>query len=209
MNIRRARLTIAAGVALLLCLATGADAQFEDLSVTAHSGLVVPLGVFADYMDIGPSFGLQISGPALGPVDVVLFGGADMLNGNGTYGLPDIRLWRYQAGVGREVLGRDTERWGLRAGLGVGATTFRSNGFLRVGTPQLQTFEKTYLTGSGALELVVEADDNIEGYFGARAHWTPMDEDDTQVLRNRAPGSLDALSSSLSVPVTLGLRILM
>lgn len=207
MSARRARQTIAGSTVLLMCMATGVGAQFEDMSVTAQSGIAVPLGVFADYMDIGPSFGLQVTGPTLGPVDVVLFGGADMLNGNGTYGLPDVRLWRYQAGVGTEVLGRDSDRWGLRAGLGVGATTFRSNGFLRVGSPQMQSFEKTYLTGSGALELVVEADENLEGYFAARAHWTPMDEDDTQVLRNRAPDSLDALSSSLSVPLTLGLRI--
>jgi hypothetical protein len=192
---------------LLMGLVPGVDAQFDDMNVTALSGIAVPLGVFADYMDVGPSFGLQVSGPALGPVDLLLSGGADMLNGNSRYGLPDMRLWRYQAGVGAELLGRDTERWGLRAGLGLGATTFRSNGFLRVGSPEEQVFEKTYLTGSGGVELVVEADENLEGYFGARAHWTPMDEDDTQVLRNRAPNSLGAISSSLSVPLTLGLRI--
>ena len=207
MGIRRARLMIAGSMVLLMCVVPGVHAQFDDLSVTAHSGIAVPLGVFADYTDIGGSFGVQITGPTLGPVDLVLSGGADFLNGNSTYGIPDMRLWRYQAGIDAELLGRDTERWGVRAGLGVGATTFRSNGFLVLGSPIEQSFEKTYLTGSGAVEVVVEADENLEGYFGARAHWTPMDEDDTQVLRNRAPNGLDAISSSLSVPLTLGLRM--
>jgi len=199
---------IAAGSPILVLLAaTGIEAQLDRLDVNPRAGAAFPVGTLADYANVGANFGLTVAYPVADPLGVFVNGEVDMLNGNSAFGLPDMNLWRYQAGVQGELLGRGRDSWSLFGHVGAGGTTFRSKEFFLDTSPEMLTFEGTYFTGSAGLMLVFGSSETVQGYLGSRVHWSPIDETETQVLRDRTRGQLDSLTAALSVPVTLGLRI--
>jgi hypothetical protein len=196
---------LGAVLGLLLGSVSAAEAQIENLAVTGRIGAAVPAGQLSDYMKLGATLGLQVSYPLGAPLDLVLAGDLDALNGNSTFYQPDIDLWRYRAGVEAELLGRTADNWGLRAQVGAGGTTFRSRKFF-FDSPDPLTFRRTYFTGTGGIKLLFGKSARVGGHVGAMVHWTPMDETDTAVLRQQSRGGLESLSSALTVPVTIGLR---
>lgn len=195
---------------LLLAWAAPLEAQLSNLTVTAHTGVALPFGVFADYMGLGASAGVEVEYPMIERLDVVVNTDVDLLNGKAA-GLPDLTLLRYQAGVQSELLellGRASESWGLRAHLGAGATTFRSAAFYPQRRTAPERFRQTYFTGTAGLELVFGAGSSIHGFVGGRVHWTPMKEEETAQLASASLVSLDhPLKTALHAPVTVGLRI--
>jgi hypothetical protein len=194
--------------ALLATVVPAAHAQLSGLTATGYTGLAVPFGQFAEYTAPGASAGVQIAYPLRQPLAIVLDAGLDVPQ-SGAPGLPDLRLWRYQAGVEADLLGNSAESWAVRGQLGAGGTTFRSGGFYpRAAGSVSDHFEKTYFTGSGGLALVFGARSPIHGYLGAKVNWTPVDGDDLASLRSAALGPApDPLENVVSVPVTLGLRV--
>lgn len=68
---------------------------------------------------------------------------------------------------------------------------------------QVRSLVKHSATRSSWPSDVVEAYENVEAYFGAKATWLPMNEDDTQVLRERARAQLDAIDSGFTRLATL------
>ena len=194
------------GSALLVACATAVEAQLANLAATGYTGVAVPFGKFAEYTDVGVSAGLQLEYPLGAPLDLFLNAGLDHLNG-GAPGLPDFKLWRYEAGVETDLVGNTAERWGIRGHLGAGATSFRTAGFYPNFGRTPETFEKTYLTGVSGLSLVFGGDSPVQGSLGARLHWTPLDEDDIGALRSAAWPALEPVEHAISVPITLGLRV--
>lgn len=191
---------------LLLAWAAPLEAQLSNLTVTAHTGVALPFGAFADYTGLGASAGVEVEYPMIELLDVVVNTDVDLLNGKAA-GVPDLTLVRYQAGVQSELLGRTSESWGVRAHLGAGATTFRSAAFYPQRRTTPERFRQTYFTGSAGLELVFGAGSSIHGFVGGRVHWTPMKEEDTAQLASASLISLDPLKTALHAPVTVGLRI--
>ena len=101
-------------------VAPAVEAQLGNLVATGYTGLAVPFGTFADYADAGVSAGLQLEYPIRDPLDLVVNAGLDHLNSD-IPGLPDMRLWRYEAGVVTDLLGNSMDRWGVRAHVAAGA----------------------------------------------------------------------------------------
>ncbi|HET9950039.1 MAG TPA: hypothetical protein VFQ22_14040 [Longimicrobiales bacterium] len=194
-------------VLLMVGTGTAAQAQLGDLSVTGQIGAAIPVAQLADYTDPGMSFGLRVAYPISGVLDFVVDGEVDALQGRSAVDMPDMTLWRYRAGVETEVLGRSADNWGLRAHLGAGGTTFRSSEFYLDRPLQPERFKGTYFTGTGGLELVF-GEGPVAAQLGAFVHWTPMDEDDTELLERRAPGRVERLETAFTVPLRFGLRIL-
>jgi hypothetical protein len=206
MSTRWIRLVLA-GSALVVGGAPAVEAQLGDLAATGYTGVAVPFGKFADYADVGVSAGLQLEYPLTDPLDLVVDAGLDDLN-SGMPGLPDFRLWRYEAGLATDLFGNSAERWGLRAHLGAGATSFRTGGFYPSSQPTAETFSRTYFTGGGGLSLVFGADSPVHGFLGARIRWTPVEEDHLVAMRSAAIGAPpQPFEHAVSVPITLGLRI--
>ncbi len=204
--IRAALRGCVSGGLLLVLGAPALSAQLRDLGFTAYTGAAIPMGRFADYAKGGPAFGLQIGYPISEPVELFLNADVDLLNGNSSYGMPDLNLFRYQAGIASELVGRRSDRWGLEGQLGLGATTFRSRTFYLNNSPDGHRFRQTYLSGTAGLKFVFGSGP-LNGYLGSRLAWAPMKEEDTQVLRDKSGGAFSPLSNSLHVPVTFGLRI--
>jgi hypothetical protein len=198
--------TLLSGALLVGGGLTEVDAQLRQFGVTAYSGASIPIGQFAEYMTGGPTFGLQVEYPIREPIDLFLTADLDKLNGNSSFGMPDIDLYRYQAGIEADVLGRGSDRWGLRGQLGAGATRFTSASFFLYDGPTTHRFKQTYFSGTAGLKLVFGSGP-LQGYLGSRLHWAPMKEAHTQVLREKSFSTLAALDTSLSVPVSLGLRV--
>lgn len=207
MDTGRITWALATVCALALGAPQGAQAQLDDLTVTAHTGIVFGTGTLSDYTELGPSAGLRVEYPLMDRLGLLADLDLDYLNGDRSYGIPDLKLWRYQAGVVADVLGGESDGWALRAHIAGGATTFRSHEFFRPNDSASLRFKHTYFTGSGGIELAFGLDSPIGAYVGATANWAPVDEGDTQILRDAALGPLDSLDSALTVPLTIGLRL--
>ena len=128
MRTRRIRRSLAGSMLLLVAVASPASPQLRNLTATGYTGLAVPFGQFADYATVGASAGLQLEVPISDPLAVMLNAELDMPQSD-LPGVPDFRLWRYQAGLAANLLGDPAERWGIRGLLGAGATSFRTSGF--------------------------------------------------------------------------------
>ncbi|MBM4182838.1 MAG: hypothetical protein FJ207_01280 [Gemmatimonadetes bacterium] len=193
---------------LSISAATGAEAQLGDVAAAFYGGMAFPVGEFADYATAGVTGGVEVEMPILDPVDIVARGELEHLNG-GVPGMPDVTLWRYQAGVSADLLGQPDESWGLKGFLGAGGATLRSGAFyVPGGGPDLQSVGQTSLTGTAGLELVFGASSPIHGYLGARLQWMRLNRDDMESLGTASLGGpLDPIESAISLPVTLGLRI--
>jgi hypothetical protein len=198
---------VLAGSALLAAAAPGATAQLSNLTATGHTGVAVPFGQFSEYTKYGPSAGIQISYPIREPLAIVLDAGVDLPQSEAP-GLPDFKLWRYQAGVEADLLGNTSEGLGIRGLLGAGVTNFRASGYFPNPGSVSEDFDETYFTGSGGLAIVFGATSPLHGYLGARLNWTRVDGDDFASLRTAALGrEPDPVGDVLTVPVTLGLRV--
>jgi hypothetical protein len=198
---------ILAGVAQLAVVVSAASAQSSNLTATGHTGVAVPFGQFSQYATLGASAGIQVAYPIRDPLTIVVDAGVDNPQSDAP-GLPDFRLWRYQAAVEADLVGASAESWGIRGLLGAGATTIRAGGYFPNLGSVPDELNRTYFTGSGGLALVFGASSPLHGYLGARLNWTRVDGDDFVALRSAALGAPpEPMDNLLTVPVTLGLRV--
>lgn len=203
-------LRYSSAIALLstIGLARGVQAQLsnrlEDVRVDGQMGYALPVGALNDYENPGPSLGVDLAYPVSGGIDVDVDGEVDLLSGSSEHRAPDMRLWRYQAGLQADLLRPPGGSWSLRSVAGLGATSFRSNEFIV--DYQAQKFDKTYFTGSAGLELAFGTHSPFSGYITGIASWSPVKKKDTQVLEALDPGVVNTFSSAVSVPISLGFK---
>lgn len=208
MNGRILRYSTAAVLLTTLGFARVAQAQLtdrlKDVRLDGQLGFAFPAGQLNAYENGGPSVGVDLAYPMTDRVDVALDGEVDLMSGSSEHRAPDMRLYRYEAGVEADVLRPSSRNWKLESVAGLGATTFRSNEFIV--DAQAERFTHTYFTGTAGVELAFGTNSALSGYISGMASWSPVKKSDTEILRALDPGVLGTFSSAISLPVSLGFK---
>lgn len=208
-------LTLAFALALIP-LASPAQAQMSGetgtWSIDARGGVAVPAGDLSDAVDVGPTFGLGIAYRVHPRVsirvdgDLDIYSGADLQTGAGTFELPDLNLWHYNAGVGIELTEPGASRWDVTANLGAGATTFDGDAFTTSGGTTVEGLSETYFTANGGLKFGYDVHPNVNVYAGGQWYLAFTDEEDTAGLTG-GTGQGEGLDTASSLPLTLGVKL--
>lgn len=181
------------------------DARLDDVTARFQSGVAYPVGGFGDFVDPGPTFGVDLGYPVRDRLDLMLNLDLDLVRKHDIYAVPDMRLWRYQLGTEADLLGRRTSDVRVLGYVGAGATSFSSETFYPGTDPQ--KFSNTYFTGTGGLRLGLETSPGFRWWLNGELNWSPVDEEDTEVLSQAARNELKAFGSATNVAFTIGFSV--
>ena len=178
-------------------------------SFEGRAGVAVPTGRLAKIADAGPNVGIQLARPIGDRVALDLRGDVDMLQGTrlSSHKAPNVRLWRYGAGIETRILPVQAGRWALTADLGVGATTMDTDEFTSPDNQSRRDFTETYFTSGAGIRLQYEVNSRVSTHLGAGAQWASTNPDETRALQAIDPTRIRQFSSAWSVPVTMGVKV--
>ena len=200
--------------ALALCvlaLLAVSDARAQ-LSWSFEAGVAHPAGTFADYFDLGPTVGVEAGYPLRERVDLVVGAHFDHYNGHSYFGLPNVNLWRFQAGVLADLLG-NPDSWSVEARLSAGGSNLRSQRefYLESSTfgvdLDAREFARTSMTGSAGVRLRFGGQSRLNGFVGLSGYWANLGEDATEELRLTEPDALDPLGAAMGYAISAGFTV--
>lgn len=204
--------------AVLLLALSGAAApapavgqEAGTLTFTAGAGIGIPVGDLGDVSGVGPAFhvgteyALSPSAGILASIDAEVFGSVTGPGGEG----PTVRLFRLVVGPAYTLVHPEADR-GLRVDVhgGVGGTAF-SAGRTFVGTgANVRTIDLDafYFGLGGGLSAGYAFSRTASAFLDAGASLSFADEEDTEVFTFLDP-DVDAFSTLVSVPLTVGIRL--
>jgi hypothetical protein len=195
----------------VLALGTVSGAQAQGLTWSFRAGVARPAGNFGEYFDVGPSVGVEASHALRDRVALVVGADFDHYSGHSYFGLPNVNLWRFQAGVMADLVG--SESLGLQGHLGAGGSNLRSQRefYLESSTfgvdLDARTFAKTSVTGSGGVRLRFGGDSRLSGFVDLSGYWASLGEDATEVLRQTEPDTLEPLGSATGYSISAGFSV--
>lgn len=176
-----------------------------DLHTRISSGVSLPVGTYGDYFAFGPNFGLDVGYPLGDRLQVLLDLDLDFLNDGATYA-PDGKAWRYRLGLQGDLIGGDGAR--LTGHLGAGATTVRTDELVfRDDITRSERISGTRFTGTGGLRFGIETPDGLTWWLGADLNWSPVPDEDAQLLREVLLDDLEPLDSETTVGISLGFSL--
>lgn len=210
MNLRIVPRSLLVLLFLVLGSAPQAHAQIRDLDWRLHGGVALPLSNFGDYFKLGPTVGLDVGYPLRSSVDLKLDLDMDLINRHDFYATPRMTLWRYRVGVEADLLGdQGDDITLLRAHVGAGGTTYRSTEFWVESRPTVEgeRIAKTYFTATGGVRVGLRTGSGLIWWLSGKLNWSPINDDDSEILREAARNELGPLGSATSVAVTLGFSL--
>ena len=190
--------------------AAPAHAQLSEMDIRLSGGMIFPTGTFGDYYDAGPSVALTVVRPLGDRLGALLDVGFDRLGREQHTYVPYTNLWRLQLGVEAEVVEDFASIFSLRPYVRAGATSFRSEPFTVIGHfPDSREFPRdfthTYFAGTGGVRLVIEPGDGLTWFLNGEFGWSPVAEEDMEILRKAADVPLDPFSAAVTRTITAGL----
>jgi hypothetical protein len=181
-----------------------------ELDWSLRGGVVLPISAFGDYFETGATAGLSVAYPLRDRIDLKLDADIDLINRHKFYPTPTMKLWRYGLGLEADLLGdQGNDLILLRAGVGAGATTFRSGEFWVEARPTIEgeRIRTTSFTGSGGLRLGLRTGSGLIWWLGGRLNWSPINDANGETLRLAARNEQDPPGAATSLVVTLGFNL--
>lgn len=183
-------------------------------ALEARSGLALPSGALSDLARAGPAGsvgGLYWLGPRLAArVDV----GFERYGASSSFGPyedegPAVRMWRTTAGVQLRFTEEEPENWSTILGLGVGAATLDTDGFLVPVTDRLTEFQldETYPEAYGQVRASYDASERLRILIGVEGHLTLASSEDTEVFEAASGGRVEAFDVVAAFPLTVGVEL--
>jgi hypothetical protein len=217
--------TVRAVLAVVLALAavhsSAPDARAQEYgpdrdgwALDARSGLALPAGALSELARPGPAVGLGglywIGPKVAARADV----GFERYASSSSFGPyedegPAVRMWRTTAGVQLRFTEEDPEDWSTILGVGVGAATLDTQGFLVPVTDRFTGFQldQTYPEAYGRVRASYDASERVRILIGVEGHLTLASSGDTEVFEAATGGRVEAFDVVAAFPLTVGVEL--
>lgn len=215
----RSVLVAALTVAAALASAPDARAQAygpdrDGWALDARSGLALPAGALSELASPGPAVGvggLYWIGPKIAARADFGFERYASSSAFGPYEEdgPAVRMWRTTVGVQLRFTEEDPEDWSTILGLGVGAATLDTQGFLVPVTDRFTGFQldQTYPEAYGQVRASYDASERVRILIGLEGHLTLASSEDTEVFEAATDGRVEAFDVVAAFPLTVGVEL--
>ena len=225
MDMGSAMRAVVAGSVLALGATGEVEAQASSLYIDGHLGVTFPVGQFSEYVQVGPTMGVQVGYPLSERLDLLVSWDVDILNPNYDHHTPWMRVFRYGGGVQANLLDAEATSWRVAARATAGLGSFRSRSFYIDGSPgtppelvnKFHKFSETYFSGSGGLQIGYDTGGRASGYIAGDIHWARVNDEEALLPLRVVKGSprggprtvvpLEPFSSAVTVHITVGFKL--
>lgn len=183
-------------------------------ALEARSGFALPAGALSELASPGPAVGvggLYWIGPKVAARADFGFERYASSSPFGPYEEegPAVRMWRTTVGVQLRFTEEDPENWSTILGLGVGAATLDTQGFLVPVTDRYAGFQldQTYPEAYGQVRASYEPSERIRLLIGVEGHLTLTSSEDTRVFEAATDGRVEAFDVVAAFPLTVGVEL--
>lgn len=221
MRITRYATALTLALALLAGLPSAADAQQKPIVFDTRGGLAVPAGDLAEVAEAGPSYNIGLNFGLTDRFMIRVDGGADLYDGFdtgrnlGNEGVNELEIQHFRLHAGALYYLTERESGGFFASVnGTGGVT-------NLSVPRVQTSVGTDAVEIDLSELYPSANvgvtagyavhEQVDVYVDAQGYAVFGDAADTsdlvQLYNDRFDPDLDELSTTISFPLSVGLRL--
>lgn len=208
-----------AALTLLVAAPKAGATQEKPVNIDFRGGIGLPVGDLGDAADPGPAFNVGVNFGVAERVSVRLEGGAELYPGavdleeefqEGINPL-SIDLIHLHGGLRYHAV-RQADGWFVDLGAGAGVTNLhipRVDAGVGNTTVILEVSE-LYLSANGGGTVGYQISEDVSVFLDGQAYLTFGEEEDTEdlvTILNAAGADVSAFSTSVSLPVTAGVRL--